>query len=90
MTLFFVYLFVALFISFICSISEAILLSTPISYVKAKTEVGDKSASSFLSLKENVDRPLSAILSLNTVDHTVGAAGAGAQATIIFGKLILE
>lgn len=80
------YLFLALFISFICSIAEAVLLSTPVSYIKAKIEMGSTSAQNFLALKEDVDKPLSAILSLNTVAHTVGAAGVGAQATIVFGE----
>lgn len=62
------------------------MLSTPVSYVKAKIEMGSKSAENFLALKEDVDRPLSAILSLNTIAHTVGAAGVGAQATIVFGE----
>src|SRR5690606_37584522 len=86
MTLLFIYLFLALFVSFLCSIAEAVLLSTPISYLRAKAEQGDKGADHFIKLKENVDRPLSAILSLNTVAHTVGAAGVGAQATIVFGE----
>ena len=85
MTLLFIYLFIALFTSFICSIMEAVLLSTPISYLKSKIEAGDNNAKTMLSLKEDIDKPLSAILSLNTVAHTVGAAGVGAQATIVFG-----
>ena len=86
MALLLTYLFIALFTSFLCSIAEAVLLSTPISYVKAKMEMGSSSAKNFLVLKEDVDKPLSAILSLNTVAHTVGAAGVGAQATIVFGE----
>ncbi len=86
MALLLTYLFVALFTSFLCSIMEAVLLSTPISYLKSKIESGDKSALLMLSQKENIDKPLSAILSLNTVAHTVGAAGVGAQATIVFGE----
>lgn len=86
MALLLTYLFIALFTSFLCSIAEAVLLSTPISYVKAKMESGSKTAENFLALKEDVDKPLSAILSLNTVAHTVGAAGVGAQATIVFGE----
>lgn len=86
MTLLFIYLFVALFVSFLCSILEAVLLSTPMSYLKAKSEKGNKSADIFITLKEDIDRPLAAILSLNTVAHTVGAAGVGAQATIVFGE----
>lgn len=65
---------------------EAVLLSTPLSYLKSKLETGDKGAKSMLKLKEDIDKPLSAILSLNTVAHTVGAAGVGAQATIVFGE----
>src|SRR5690554_1221871 len=90
MTLLLAYLFIALFISFICSIMEAVLLSTPVSYLKSKLENGDKSAESMLKLKEDIDKPLSAILSLNTVAHTVGAAGVGAQATIVFGEASFE
>jgi len=65
---------------------ESVLLSTPYTYLKAKAENGDKPAITFLKLKTNIDKPLSAILSLNTVAHTVGAAGVGAQATIVFGE----
>lgn len=65
---------------------EAVLLSTPLSYLKSKVEVNDKNAEAMIKLKENIDKPLSAILSLNTVAHTVGAAGVGAQATIVFGE----
>jgi len=65
---------------------EAVLLSTPISFLRSQVENGDKRAETMLGLKEDVDKPLSAILSLNTVAHTVGAAGVGAQATIVFGE----
>jgi len=65
---------------------EAVLLSTPIPFLKVKEESGKKSAKIFLKLKQNIDKPLSAILSLNTVAHTVGAAGVGAEATRIFGE----
>lgn len=85
MTLLLIYLFIALVTSFLCSIMEAVLLSTPLSFAKAKAEQGDQSALTFIHLKEDIDKPLSAILSLNTVAHTVGAAGVGAQATIVFG-----
>ena len=81
------YLFLALFVSFLCSVMESVLLSTPISFLKVKEESGHKSATTFIKLKDNIDRPLSAILSLNTVAHTIGAAGVGAQATKMFGEL---
>lgn len=86
MTLLFVYLFVALFVSFLCSIMESVLLSTPISFLKAKEENSKIAATQMIQFKSNIDRPLSAILSFNTIAHTVGAAGVGAQATKLFGE----
>ena len=86
MTLLLIYLFSALITSFICSISEAVLLSTPLSYLKSQIQKGDKKAEKLLMQKEDIDKPLSAILSLNTIAHTVGAAGVGAQATLLFGE----
>jgi CBS domain containing-hemolysin-like protein len=64
---------------------EAVLLSTPQSFLIVKHEKGNVWAKNFLDLKSNIDKPLSAILSLNTVAHTVGAAGVGAQAIKVFG-----
>ncbi|MBL4755704.1 MAG: HlyC/CorC family transporter [Flavobacteriales bacterium] len=87
MTPLFLYLFLALSISFICSIMEAVLLSTTLSYLRVKEESGSSAAKIFIDLKQNIDRPLSAILSLNTIAHTVGAAGVGAQATKVFGEV---
>jgi CBS domain containing-hemolysin-like protein len=65
---------------------ESVLLSTPQSFLIVKQEKGHKWANSFIDLKANIDKPLSAILSLNTVAHTVGAAGVGAQAVKVFGE----
>ncbi len=65
---------------------ESVLLSTPQSFLIVKQEKGLSWAVSFLKLKQDIDRPLSAILSLNTVAHTVGAAGVGAQAVKVFGE----
>ncbi|MFN3908294.1 MAG: CNNM domain-containing protein [Flavobacterium sp.] len=86
MTLLLIYLFITLFTSFVCSIMEAVLLSTPVSFLKSKIELGDKNAETMLELKSDIDKHLSAILPLNTVAHTVGAAGVAAQATIVFGE----
>lgn len=86
MILLIVYLIIALFISFICSIMEVVLLSTSQSFLIVKLEHGKSWAKLFISLKNNIDKPLSAILSLNTVAHTVGAAGVGAQAVKVFGE----
>jgi CBS domain containing-hemolysin-like protein len=80
------YLFLALFISFLCSILEAVLLSTPAAFLNVKAKKGIKSANTFIKLKNNVERPLAAILSLNTIAHTIGAAGVGAEATRIWGE----
>ncbi len=80
------YLFLALSVSFLCSIMEAVLLTTPNSYIIVKKQEGAKWALMFEKFKEEVDRPLSAILSMNTCAHTIGAAGVGAQATKVFGE----
>lgn len=82
----FIYLFIALFVSFLCSIMESVLLSTPQSFLMVKHNSGHNWAKSFIDLKINIDKPLSAILSLNTVAHTIGAAGVGAQAVKVFGE----
>lgn len=81
------YLFLALFVSFLCSIMEAVLLSTPPSFLMVKEKEGSLWAKRFLNMKLNIDKPLSAILSLNTIAHTIGAAGVGAQAVILFGDV---
>ena len=87
MFLLFFYLSLALIVSFLCSIMESVLLSTPMSFLKVKEKEGHKSSKTFIKLKEHIDRPLSAILSLNTIAHTIGAAGVGAEATKIFGEV---
>lgn len=81
------YLLLALIVSFLCSIMESVLLSTPHSFLLVKQDRGHVWAQSFIVLKINIDKPLSAILSLNTVAHTVGAAGVGAQAVKVFGEV---
>lgn len=62
------------------------LLSTPKSFLIVKSEDGNNWANTLIRLKTNIDKPLSAILTLNTVAHTVGAAGVGAQVVKIFGE----
>lgn len=85
MGLLLLYLFSALFFSFLCSILEAVLLSTPMSFITMKENEGNKTATILKNYKQDIDQPISAILSLNTIAHTVGAAGVGAQSNIIFG-----
>jgi CBS domain containing-hemolysin-like protein len=86
MVLLFTYLLLALVVSFLCSIMESVLLSAPQSFLLVKQEEGNHWAKSFIDLKNNIDKPLSAILSLNTVAHTVGAAGVGAQVVKVYGE----
>lgn len=86
MTLLFTYLALAIGVSFVCSILEAVLLSVSQSYIAVMERKGQKSGILLRELKEDIDKPLSAILSLNTIAHTVGAAGVGAQAQIVFGS----
>ena len=87
MGLLFFYLFLALIVSFLCSIMESVLLSTPQSFVVVENDKGKAWAKRLYDYKQNVDKPLSAILSLNTVAHTIGAAGVGAQAVKVFGEV---
>jgi len=86
MTLLLVYLFVAVGVSFLCSLLEASLLSVPRSHVAVMVERGSRAGKRLEKMKDDVDRPLAAILTLNTIAHTVGAIGAGAKATAVFGS----
>ena len=86
MTLLFVYLAIAIGISFLCSILEAVLLSVTPSFVeKAKLE-RPRSAKHLVQTKKHLDKSLASILILNTFAHTMGAAGVGSQALQIFGQ----
>lgn len=86
MILLLAFLLGAMAISFLCSLLESSLLSTPLSYVLMREEEEDKAAILFKKYKTETERPLAAILSLNTVAHTIGAAGVGQQATLVFGS----
>ena len=85
MTLLIIYLLLTMGISFLCSLLESVLMSTPISYINMKVDEGDKNAALFLKLKQEPERPLGAILSLNTIANTLGAAAVGHQATALSG-----
>lgn len=71
--------------SFLCSIWEAVLLSITPAYTQQLVQQGGEPGESLQAFKENIDRPLAAILTLNTIAHTVGAIGVGAQASRIWG-----
>ncbi|MDQ7040911.1 MAG: hemolysin family protein [Rhodothermus sp.] len=81
------YLALALGVSFLCSIMEAVLLSVTPSYVAARQHTA--TGRLLQRLKRDIDRPLAAILSLNTIAHTAGVAGVGAQAVKVFGDTYL-
>lgn len=86
MTLLIFYISLALGVSFLCSIMEAVLLSVTPSFIAQTEKEGGSTGRNLRKFKDNVDKPLAAILSLNTIAHTVGAAGAGAQAAFLFGS----
>lgn len=70
--------------SFLCSILEAVLLSITPSFIRTKVQSGSSTGKLLEEYKEDIDKPLSAILTLNTIAHTVGAIGVGAQAGEVF------
>ncbi len=80
------YLFLAIFFSFLCSILEAVLLSITPTFLNVQLNEGKSYAPILQRLKDDVDKPLIAILTLNTLAHTVGAMGVGAQAEKVFGE----
>ena len=86
MTALFAYFFLAVTISFICSLLEAVILSLTHAHVAVMIKKGNRSGQILKRLKEKIDHPLAAILTLNTVANTVGAAGVGAQALAVFGS----
>lgn len=86
MTLLILYLLLAIGVSFFCSIAEAVLLSVRPAYIAVLEQKGKPSAKVLKDLRENLDRPLASILTANTIAHTVGAAGVGAQAMVVFGS----
>lgn len=86
MTLLFIYLAVAIGVSFMCSVLEAVLLSITPSYVEQKAQQSPRAGALLRGVKDNLDKSISAILILNTFAHTMGAAGVGSQAIQIFGE----
>jgi CBS domain containing-hemolysin-like protein len=85
MILLLAYLMMALAISFLCSLLESVLLSVPPSYVALMAEQGHAAGIRLRRMKGDVDQPLAAILTLNTFAHTLGAAGVGAEAALLWG-----
>jgi CBS domain containing-hemolysin-like protein len=77
---------VSIVFSFLCSMWEAVLLSITPTYARIKLQEGAPIGRHLQDFKANIDRPLAAILTLNTIAHTVGAIGVGAQATKIWSE----
>ncbi|MGD8112527.1 CNNM domain-containing protein [Vibrio sp. TRT 17S01] len=80
------YVSIAIGVSFICSVLEAVLLSITPSYLAQLRQQQHPAADKLTKLKADIDRPLASILTLNTIAHTIGAATAGAQAAVVFGS----
>ena len=87
MTLLLIYLFIAIGVSFLCSILEAVLLSVTPTFINIKKKEGKKYAKGLEDLKKDVDQPLIAILTLNTIAHTVGAILVGVQAKAAYAEI---
>ncbi|MEZ5476666.1 MAG: hemolysin family protein [Thiolinea sp.] len=85
-TLLIVFFLVAILFSFLCSLWEAVLLSITPAYARLKLQENSPIGHHLKDFKDNIDRPLAAILTLNTIAHTVGALGVGGQATAIWAE----
>jgi CBS domain containing-hemolysin-like protein len=86
MLLLIVYVLIALGFSFLCSVAEAVILSITHPYISVLEQEGSRAAPILREMKKEINDPLAAILTLNTTAHTIGAAGAGAQAAVVFGS----
>jgi len=85
--LLFVYLGLAIGVSFLCSLLEAALLTLGPADATILTNKGKKSGPILEGYYKNIDRPLTAILTLNTISHTLGAGGVGAKVALIFDSI---
>lgn len=85
MTLLILFICISILVSFLCSVLEAVLLSITPSYLLSIRETAPNIFKRLNPLRKDIEKPLAAILSLNTIAHTVGATGAGAQVQLLFG-----
>ncbi|NJB38153.1 CNNM domain-containing protein [Croceivirga sp. JEA036] len=79
------YALISIFFSFLCSILEAVLLSITPTFLNVKKQEGKDYATTLEEHKKDIDKPLIAILTLNTIAHTVGAILVGGQAEVLYG-----
>lgn len=87
--LIYIIMFVSIALSALCSTLEATLLSTPLSYITGLEEQGAKGAERLKRLKQNSDRPISAILCINTIANTVGASVVGSLVYEVYGDALV-
>ena len=87
MTLLIIYAVISIFFSFMCSILEAVLLSITPTFINIKKSEGHEYATTLEILKKDVDKPLIAILTINTIAHTVGAILVGVQAKVAYTEM---
>ena len=87
--LIYIIMFAAIALSALCSMLEATLLSTPLSYITGLEEQGYKGAERLKKLKQNSDRPISAILCINTIANTVGASVVGSLVYEVYGDALV-
>ena len=86
MGLLLLFLLLAIGVSFLCSTLESVLMTTTLSYITMREDEGYAPATLMKKYKTETEKPLAAILSLNTIANTIGSAGVGRQATILFGS----
>ena len=86
MTLLIIYITIAIGISFLCSVLEAVLLSVSTTFIARKKQINVRAGGVLEKTKRNIDQSISSILILNTFAHTMGAAGVGAQAVRVYGE----
>ncbi len=87
MSLLIFYAVISIFFSFLCSILEAVLLSITPTFINVNKKDGKAFATTFEELKKDVDKPLIAILTINTIAHTVGAILVGVQAKVAYAEM---
>lgn len=85
MTMLILFFLMSIVFSFLCSVWEAVLLSVTPSFIRRKQQEDPSVGKLLAGFKKDIDKPLSAILTLNTIAHTVGAIGVGAQAGALYG-----
>ena len=88
-SLIYIIMLVSIALSALCSVREATLLSAPLSYITGLEEQGVKGAERLKRLKQNSDRPISAILCLNTIANTVGASIVGSLVYEVYGDALV-